>query len=185
VASALPPQAKLFQAGLLGARSRHPEGLTKLLAQDFRVPVRIESNILQWLALGREDQSPLGYSRGRAERPAAPHRLGVSATSGTKVRDRQYKFRIGLGPLTLAQYQGFLPGGAEWLRLRDWVLQYTGLDLQWDVQLVLGRDHVPRARAGRHVRLGVSTWIGRPEPGRDRSDLRLRPGTSFLLRRVD
>ena len=39
---ALPESARLFQAGLLGARSRHPEGLTKLLANHFRVPVRIE-----------------------------------------------------------------------------------------------------------------------------------------------
>ncbi len=182
---ALPDNARLFQAGLLGARSRHPEGLVKLLKQYFRVPVRIEPHVLQWLVLAREDRSRLGFSRSRPERSAggapAPQ-LGVSATSGSKWRDRQYKFRIALGPLTLARYHEFLPGGSAWARLREWVQHYAGLDLRWDVELTLRADQVPEPRLGRASRLGVSTWIGRVDGARDRNDLRLRPDTSFLLR---
>ena len=98
------------------------------------------------------------------------------------MRDRQFKFRIVLGPLGLGRYEGFLPGGQAWLELRDWVRQYSGLDLQWDVQLVLAREHVPEPRLGRHVRLGLTAWAGRGHRGGDRGDLRLRPDTSFLLR---
>jgi hypothetical protein len=83
---------------------------------------------------------------------------------------------------TLAQYEDFLPGQRTWLRLREWVEHYAGLDLLWDVELALARDHLPEPRLGRAVRLGVTAWIGRAEAGRDRNDLRLRPGTSFLLR---
>jgi type VI secretion system protein ImpH len=180
----LPDNARLFQAGLLGARSRHPEGLGKLLKQYFRVPVRIDPHALQWLALADEDRSRLGFSRSRPERSgAATPQLGVSATSGSKWRDRQYKFRIALGPLTLARYHEFLPGGAAWSRLREWVQHYAGLDLRWDVELTLAGSEVPEPRLGRASRLGVSTWIGRRTARRDRSDLRLRPDTSFLLRR--
>jgi type VI secretion system protein ImpH len=183
-AGTLPTNARLFQAGLLGARSRHPEGLTKLLSQYFRVPVRIESHVAQWLLLAGEDKTRLGFARSRAEGGRrSSGQLGISTVGGTKVRDRQYKFRIALGPLSLVQYQGFLPGGSTWLSLRDWVLEYTGLDLQWDVQLSLARDHVPEPRLGRQVRLGLTAWIGRVEQARDRHDLRLRPDTSFLLRR--
>jgi len=180
----LPDNARLFQAGLLGARSRHPEGLAKLLRQYFRVPVRIEQHVAQWLMLAREDQSRLGFSRSRPERSggAAPA-LGVSATSGSKWRDRQYKFRIALGPLTLAQYHDFLPGGRRWRRLREWVQHFAGLDLRWDVELTLARSEVPEPRLGSAARLGVSTWIGRDARTRDRNELRLRPDTSFLLRR--
>jgi type VI secretion system protein ImpH len=175
--------ARHFQAGLLGARSRHPEGLTKLLRQYFRVPVRVEQHVPHWMTLSSEDKSRLGFSRSRAERSGnAPPQLGVSATSGSKWRDRQYKFRLAIGPLTLAQYQDFLPGGRTWLRLREWVQHYAGLDLLWDVELALSHDHVPQPRLGKAVRLGVTAWLGRAEPGRDRNDLRLRPGTSFLLR---
>lgn len=179
----VPPEARLFQAGLLGTRSRHPEGLTKILAQYFGVPVRIEQHVAQWLDLSEEDRSRLGFARSRPERSRAPAAmLGKTAISGRKLRDRQYKFRIALGPLTLAQYEGFLPGGCAWLALRDWVQRYTGLDLQWDVQLILARAEVPQPRTGREVRLGLTSWLGRTGRPRDRGDLRVRPDTSFLLR---
>ena len=180
---AVDANARHFQAGLLGIRSRHPEGLTKLLRQYFRVPVRVDQHIVNWMTISSEDRSRLGFSRSRAERSGnAPPQLGVSVTSGSKWRDRQYKFRLAIGPLTLAQYEDFLPGQRTWLRLREWVEHYAGLDLLWDVELALAHDHLPEPRLGRVVRLGVTTWIGRAEAGRDRNDLRLRPGTSFLLR---
>jgi type VI secretion system protein ImpH len=182
--AALPREAPLFQAGLLGARSRHPEGLTKLIAQHFGVPVRIEQHVAQWLVLAAGDRSRLGFARNRPERARSPlPRLGADTTAGHKVRDRQYKFRIALGPLSLAQYHGFLPGGRAWPALRAWVQHYTGVSLQWDVQLVLARAEVPEPRLGRRVRLGVTTWIGRRAAERDRGDLRLRPDTSSLLDR--
>jgi type VI secretion system protein ImpH len=180
---ALPETARLFQAGLLGARSRHPEGLAKLLRQYFRVPARIEQHVANWLPLASEDRGRLGFSRSRPERVhAAMPRLGSSATSGSKWRDRQFKFRVALGPLTLAQYHDFVSGGATWRRLREWIQHYAGLDLRWDVELVLARDHVPEPRLGRKTRLGVSAWLGRHGRDCDRDDLHLRPETSFLLR---
>ena len=179
---ALPDSARLFQAGLLGARSRHAEGLTKLLANHFGVPVRIEQHVAQWLALDRRDRTQLGFARNRRERGAsAAGALGVGAGCGSRLRDRQYKFRVVLGPLTLAQYEAFLPGGAAWPGLSEWVQDYAGPDLRWDVRLTLDREHVPPPRLGASLRLGVATWIGRVPRPRERGDLRLRPHTSFLL----
>jgi type VI secretion system protein ImpH len=181
-ARALPESARLFQAGLLGVRSRHPEGLAKLLSNHFRVPVRIEPHIAHWLMLAEEDWTRFGFARNRPERGRTrAGQLGVSAASGCKLRDRQYKFRVALGPLTLAQYQDFLPGGRAWRALCEWVQHYAGLDLRWDVQLTLARDHVPPPQLGAGLRLGVATWIGRVRTPHDRGDLRLRPHTSFLL----
>ena len=181
----LPEAARLFQAGLLGSRSRHPEGLTKMLSQFFKVPVRIEPYIAHWMAIDAADRTRLGHARNRPERAAStPAALGRTATAGHKLRDRQYKFRIALGPLTLAQYRNFLPGGTAWLQLRDWVRQYTGLDLLWDVQLCLAGAAVPSPQLSARPMLGVAAWLGRVDPktARDRTDLRLRPDTSFLLR---
>ncbi len=180
----LPEAARLFQAGLLGSRSRHPEGLTKILSQFFEVPVRIEPYIAHWMAIDAADRTRLGHACNRPERASsAPAALGSAAIAGHKLRDRQYKFRIALGPLTLAQYRNFLPGGTAWLQLRDWVRQYTGLDLLWDVQLCLAGAEVPEPRLGRRVPLGVAAWLGHvhSRAARDRADLRLRPDTSFLL----
>ena len=172
-ARALPANARLFQAGLLGARSRHAEGLAKLLSNHFGVPAAIEPHVAHWLALAQEDCTRLGTHGAR---------LGLTSACGRKLRDRQYKFRIALGPLTLAQYEAFLPGGTAWPALNEWVQHYTGLDLRWDVQLTLARLQVPAPRLGAGIRLGVTAWIGRGGGTRDRGDLRLRPHTSSLLR---
>ena len=42
--------------------------------------------------------------------------LGSGAVLGRRVWDRQHKFRVQLGSLTLKQYESFLPGG---VRLRQ------------------------------------------------------------------
>ncbi len=185
----LPEAARLFQAGLLGARSRHPEGLVKLLSQYFNVPVRIEPCVSHWMTIDAADRTQLGFARNRPERGEGfPAALGSASTAGRRVHDRQYKFRVALGPLTWAQYRRFLPcGGEAWLALRDWVRQYAGLDLRWDLQLCLAAAEVPEPRLGRRVPLGVATWLGRSRRAgaRDRADLRLRPETSFLLRGVN
>lgn len=174
----VPDTAKLHHAGLLGTRSRHPEGLAKLLSHHFRVPVAVVGHVPQWLALEREDRSRLGLARNRAGRGAQrAAQLGRSATAGSKVWDRQYKFRLVFGPLAAAQYEAFLPGGSAWRPLRDWVHLYVGHDLVWDAELVLRAADVPEPRLGRRVRLGLNGWIGRPT-GRDRRDLHLRPETA-------
>lgn len=184
---AIPDDAKLYQASLLASRSRHPEGLAKVLSQYFRVPVQIEQHVPHFLTLPMEDRSRLGYARNRVERSrSAPAQLGRSVNAGAKVWDRQYKFRVALGPLSLAQYLSFLPGGRAWPQLRDWVQLYAGLELTWDVQLALHENEVPPPRLGRGVRLGLTSWAGarrkKTSAAGDRRDLHLRPATSFLLR---
>jgi type VI secretion system protein ImpH len=177
----VPDTAKLHQAGLLASRSKHPEGLAKILSHFFRVPVRIASHVPQWLALASEDRTRLGHARHRPERSGAPPALlGRSANVGSKVWDRQFKFRVELGPMTIAQYEAFLPGSPAWRQLRDWVQLYAGLDLVWDVELCLRHSDVPRPRLGRHVRLGLTSWFepGRQRPREDRRDLHLRPDST-------
>ncbi len=191
-ADAVPETAKLHQAGLIGSRSRHPEALCKVLRQYFGVPVTLESHVGHWLALAADDRTRLGFARNRPERSQRPPAaLGQSANAGHKVWDRQYRFRLRLGPLSLAQYQGFLPGGSAWQPLQDWVRLLAGLDLSWDAQLVLERSAVPEPRLDRRMRLGLTAWLGsggrrqgQRRPALDRDDLRLRPGSSFLSRRM-
>lgn len=189
---AVPESAKLFQAGLIASRSRNPEALTKVLRDYFRVPVELEPHIGHWLTLNTADRSRLGFARNRTERSQVPHaELGRSANAGHKVWDRQYRFRLRLGPLTMQQYQDFLPGGSAWPPLLDWVKLLAGRDLGWDTQLVLAKPEVPEPRLDRRMRLGLTSWLGsggrrngQRRPAIDRDDLRLRPGSSFLLRRI-
>jgi type VI secretion system protein ImpH len=170
-----------------------------VLGHYFGVPVAVEPHAVQCLAIELDDRSRLSYARNRAERAAVPAaRLGRSANAGTRVRDRQYRFRLRIGPLTLAQYASFLPDGPSWQPLADWVRLLAGPELGWELQLELLRAERPPPRLGRCVRLGVSSWLatgGRrgaisgAQPAIEVADrastraLRLRPATCFLLRR--
>lgn len=192
---ALTTPSLAHQAGLLATRARHPEALCKVLRQFFGVGVSLRTHVGQWLAIEGDDRSRLGHARNRVERAAAPGAaLGLSANAGSKVWDRQYRFRLHMGPLTLAQYMEFLPGGPAWRQLGDWVKLLASPGLRWDLQLQLQAAEQPAPRLGRHVRLGLTGWLGRApartgtstEPGaaaEERQLLRLRPATNFLLRR--
>lgn len=180
---AVPQSARLYHAGLLGGAGRHPEGLAKILSLHFGVPVRIEQHVPHWLRIEPDDRSRLGHARNRPERVGATlARLGHNTSAGSKLWDRRCKFRVVLGPLTLAQYESFLPDGSGWRPLNDWVRQYIGPGLQWDVQPLLARHEVPALQLGRYTRLGLTSWggrTGRRPHSRDRGDLRLRPGAAL------
>jgi len=160
---AVPDDAKRFQAGLLSRGVKNAEGLVMLLRRHFDVPVRVEGFVGHWMALRQADRTHLATVRlGQLNEPSA--QLGVSATLGSKVWDRQNKFRVHLGPLDLARYESFLPGSPALPVLRDWVRQYIGLARVWDVRLSLADAEVPAARLGRNgkgtTRLGWTSWLG-------------------------
>ena len=150
---ALPDLAKFFHVGSLIRQVRNTEGLIHILQHFFRVPVEIEEFVGHWLLLSKSERSFLS-SEGAS--------LGSGAALGSRVWDRQHKFRIRLGPLTLDQYKGFLPGqGAAPLRkLVDWVRMYLCFELDWDVRLLLKQNEVPSLKLGGGQQLGWTTWLG-------------------------
>jgi type VI secretion system protein ImpH len=177
----VPDLAKFFHAGLLSRQVRNTDGLTAILRHFFQVPVRVQEFVGQWLVLGPRERTYLG-------REGAT--LGTGAVVGGRVWDRQSKFRLVLGPLTLAQYESFLPaapkpaqsgGGEKLTQLVDWVRLYLSLELDWDVRLVLKRSDVPPLALGRRGRLGWTTWLGAPPPDADPGDLHLNAESFVTL----
>ena len=158
----LPDLAKYFHVGSLIRHTRNAEGLTSILEHFFRVPVRIQEFVGHWLSLGARERTAL-VREGAA--------LGAGAVLGQRVWDRQHKFRIQLGPLTLPQYDSLLPGGQLLGKLVDWVRLYVGFEHEWDVRLVLNRDEVPPLVLGRGGRLGWTTWVGTRRDQTDADDL--------------
>lgn len=143
--------ARLFFCGLLARQVRNRDGLAALLAGYFRLPVAVEEFVGHWLVLPEGERSRLGGRRAA---------LGQGAPLGARVWDRQHKIRIRFGPLDLERYAALLPGGAALAQLVDWVRQYAGFELDWDVQLLLAAPQVPRVRLGRIARLGWTSWLG-------------------------
>jgi len=186
-ADAVPDAAKRFVSGQLARPARSPEAIMKVLRQYFSVPIRIEPYVGHWMQLRPEDRSRLGSPGARRSAP-----LGVSTVAGAKVWDRQYKLRLHVGPLTLAQYRDFLPGQHSLIALRDWMRQLLGFEMLWDVQLVLKGAEVPALGVGRKAPqaalLGRTTWLARKTPHPDRGELRLHParlGARPTLKRKD
>ncbi|MDU9005932.1 type VI secretion system baseplate subunit TssG [Sedimentitalea todarodis] len=166
---AMPDLAKLHFAGHLAQAARNPEGLVSILSAFFRVPVKLQQFVGCWLELEPDDQWQLGH---RAA-------LGRSTSVGQRVWTRAAKFRLRIGPLSLVDYERLLPGGDSQQRLQSIVRNYVGDSLDWDVNLVLAGDEVPRASLGGTTRLGHTSWIRtRPDADDTRSnaeDLYLYP----------
>jgi type VI secretion system protein ImpH len=109
--------------------------------------------------------------------------LGQNTSIGERVWTRGAKFRVVIGPLGKDEYQRLLPGGLSLERLRAIVRNYLGDALEWDVNLILRSDEVPKARLGHTIQLGQSSWIGERTSKEDASDLFLEPRahTDYML----
>jgi type VI secretion system protein ImpH len=144
---------KLFYSGWLSRQVRNADGLGAILAGFFRLPVEVETFVGHWMRLPSDDLTRLGARNAGAT-------VSVGAVLGSRVWDRQHKFRLHFGPLTLDEYERFLPGGTALPRLVALVRQYFCFELYWDARLVLRADEVPRVRLGQYGRLGWTTWLG-------------------------
>ena len=78
-----------------------------------------------------------------------------------------------MGPMGLADFQRFLPGSDSLRRLVDWVRNYIGDELLWDVNLVLRKEEVPPLALGEGSRLGWTTWLNSQPPEHDADELKL------------
>ena len=101
--------------------------------------------------------------------------LGSSAVIGSRVWDSQLKFRIRIGPVSLADLQRLLPGQASFRRLKAWVLNYDGQEHLWDVQVILRKEEVPEICLGQAGALGWTSWLHSKPFEHDAEDLVLDP----------
>jgi type VI secretion system protein ImpH len=165
---AVPDQAKLYFAGHLGCQTRHAEGLEAILQGFLETPVRIQQYVGQWMPLPDNARWRLGGS-------PANGTLGSTTTAGDRIWDCQQKFRIVLGPVSYRQYQNLLPGESTFGRLAALVRSYVGYELDWDVNVILKKEEVPRLRLGEESRLGWNSWLVSRALERDPRDPILDP----------
>ena len=160
---AVADDARRFHAGTLSRAARNPEGLADILTSYLRIPVEVFSFSPRWLALPQDQRTRLGATE-------ASSQLGMGAVAGKAVFDVQHHFQLRMGPMTLAQYENLLPDGPWFVKLRDWVREYTGEEWRAHAATFLRPEEVPPARLGAGTRLGWTSWLGRssatsPVPG--------------------
>ncbi|SFN56500.1 type VI secretion system protein ImpH [Izhakiella capsodis] len=152
--SDLPLHPRLASSAHLIREARNPEGLVGALHYYFEVPVQISEFAVQWIFLQPNDQSQLGNSD-------ACLMLGNGAILGDTVQDRQHKFQLIFGPLSLQQYLRFSPWGQDLPVLREWVRNFVGFEYAWEVKLLLKANEVPCATLGEIHQLGYTSWLER------------------------
>jgi len=152
----IPDRALVFYTGLLSQTRRSATAMEGLLHDYFGVPVTVVQFVGQWLRLATHNRSRLG---GRQHNNA----LGTSAVAGSRVWDQHAKLRIQVGPLSIAEYDEFLPSGSAFQPLVQLARYFVGQEVDFDVQLVLKAAEVPRCCLGAKgiggPRLGWSTWL--------------------------
>lgn len=151
--------AKLHHAGLFARQARSAEGLERLLGSHFGLPVSIVQWVGRWLLLPLAQRTRLGVAESGA-------RLAAGAVAGSRVWDRQHKFRVRIGPLSMADYESLLPERPQIARLVALVRQYLAFELDWDMQLALAAHEAAPARLGVAGRLGWTAWIGKVATGK-------------------
>ena len=162
----MPDMAKRHFAGHLASGTKTAEGLVSMLSAFFSAPVHLQQFVGAWLDLEPDDRWQLGGGT-----------LGRSTSIGSRVWSRASKFRILVGPVSLADYKRLLPGQGSLERLESIVRNHVGDALDWDVNLILRAADVPRvALGGVNSALGQTTWVGvRRDAGHDANDLYLSP----------
>ena len=165
---AMPDAAKRYFAGRLVCGSRHAEGLEAMLGEFFHLPMQVVEFVGRWLPVPDDCRCELGLGQQSSS-------LGMSATIGDRVWDCQTKFRIVAGPMSIADYERLLPGGASLERLQAVVKNYIGDELDWDLHLILGQSEVPKTELGMAGSLGWTSWLNSDTPTTNADDLILQP----------
>ena len=147
-------ESLLPYTGLISQKPHSANAIQNLISDYFGVVVKIDQFFGQWLSLNVQDMTALGKRS---------NVLGRTAIAGQSVWDQQSKFRIRLGPLTLTQFQAFLPNGSGYKPLGSLVKLMVGQEFDYDIQLVLQKTQVPACilttRAKRRPMLGWTSFL--------------------------
>lgn len=154
---AIPDDAFLYFAGVLAQRPHSAHALELLLNDYFEVPFEVIQLVGGWFRLDETTECCIG------ERFTASEQLGLGAVVGDEIWNQQARARLRIGPLDLEQYLDFLPNGSAFESLRALLRFWTNDEIDFEVQLILKRDEVPRCRLGGEgqaaPQLGWVTWM--------------------------
>ena len=140
--------------------------LQQVLSDYFSVPLVLEQFVGRWYAVPREHQTQLGATNAV---------LGTAAMVGSRVWQRDLRVRLRIGPLARADFEQFLPGAKAALALKKILTLFTGVCLEYEVQLLLRAADVRGTSLDSKDgggRLGWDLFLTSKPEMQDRTDVR-------------
>lgn len=170
--------ATLYHAGHFGCVRRPPASLAAMLSEATGFEVAIVEHVGHWRSVPSDGRSAVGRpSSVNKESDPYNSRLGQSVCIGARVWTCQDLFRVRIGPVDYATFRRLQPGGDLHRQLSELVRLYVGPALNFEFQVLLPPDEVPRCRlsaGGDGVRLRWSTWLSTREFKAPVDDARFR-----------
>lgn len=160
---AIRDESLLFYAGQMARTAKSAVSLERILNDYFSFPVEVQQFVGQWLELDPSNRSEMPTP----QQPLGMNcRLGDSFIVGERVWARDGKFRLRLGPLSYTEFDRILTEGDELRALAQITRMFVGLQYDFDVQLILAKNSVPRMIFDRPggLSLGNNTWLITTEP---------------------
>jgi type VI secretion system protein ImpH len=139
--------------------------LQRVLSEYFAVPIALEQFVGMWYHVPREHQTQLGSTNAV---------LGTTAMVGARVWQRDLRVRLRIGPLARADFEQFLPRAKAALALQKILTLFTGVCLEYEVQLILRASDISQARlddGGSGGRLGWDLFLTSKPELKDRMDV--------------
>jgi type VI secretion system protein ImpH len=139
--------------------------MQRVLADHFAVPLTVEQFVGCWYDVPLAHQTKLGSTNAV---------LGQAAMVGERVWQRDLRVRLRIGPLARADFLLFLPGAGAASALQKMLTMFTGVCLEYEVQLVLRASEVVGASLqSRRVggRLGADLFLTTRPEMYDRADV--------------
>ncbi len=153
---AIEDEGLMHYIALVASQSRSAVALEQLLTDYFEVPIEVEQFTGAWYPIDASTQCEMN------DRDSLSTQVGLGATVGDAMWDRQGTVRIRVGPLSLERYNDFLPAGSAYAALRSITRFFSNDCFDFQIQLVLDRTKVPTIEldlnAKTPARLGWVSW---------------------------
>jgi type VI secretion system protein ImpH len=151
--------ALIVYSGAFSHYPRNAVSLSRILADYFETTIRVHEYQGHWMHLDPSNQTRMPSNK-------YPFGLNCSLGQSTIIGDRLWnvesKFRIVIGPVSYADFLDYMPTGDRLVPLAQLVRQYVGIGLEFDVQVILRKEEIPRLVVGderQPRRLGYNTWL--------------------------
>lgn len=148
----VPDRSLLYYASFFWQKPRSAKALEKLLSHFFKTRFSLKQIIGKWHSIPATQRSSLGR-RGQFQK------LGTSAVIGSRFWDQQSYFRLTTDPLDLTTFINFLKPGPRYQELISLTDFFVSKQQEFQINLVLKKEHVPQTKLGRGAALSWTTWL--------------------------